>query len=889
MTISQLNRITQEGLLVSPFDIDVVEFSKSEVESAIPTRFKKIVEIFQDNVAIKFRDKLITYSQFNQLTNQLARVLRDDHRVADEPVAYLLGYGVKSIIAIFGILKAGGYYVPIDPNFPVARQKYMIEDLNARIIITDNENLSLASELNTNNASIINLDVIDKDVSMDEVEIDISPNHYACIHYTSGSTGEPKGVIQNHRNLLHATWVAGNLNRYTSNDRVALLHSTGFAASIMPILVTLMNGASLYPFDLKNDLGNLANWLKDERITVYKSVATLFRNLAYCITENDTFPDLRLMSAGGETVHKSDVELFRKHFGRYSIMTHGIGGTEMQMFRTFFIDKNTEIIGNSVPVGYAVEDKEVLILDDQGKKLGCNEEGEIVLHSRYLSPGYWKSPELTQKKFKDDPHNPGVRYYWTGDLGRIDEHGCLFHLGRKDFQVKIRGLRIELGEIESVLMEHEDIKEAVVKVYDRPGYEKRLVAYLVPDNQRPKPTSEELRIYLKKKVPDYMVPSFYVMLDAMPLTATGKINRRLLPSLEEIYNLKEDYVAPRTITEKRLVRIWERVLDLSPIGIRHEFLQLGGHSLLAANLVTEIEAEFGKRLDLASLSEATTIEKMAHLLDEKEFYKSGLILVPIETKGSKPPLYCVHGAGGHVMPFMRLANLLRPHQPVYGLQSKSIEQRQDQVYSLEMMAADYVDAIREHQEDGPYHLAGFSFGGFVAYEMARQLAKDGQKVGLLAILDSLAPSASGYFDALSGWKKLCYKFRSFKYRVKYHWQNISKLPLNEIYDYFRTKMSRPDLQEVIMGDVEDEEVPDYMLDIINSNIAALRKYTPGEYDGQLVLFKSMNHGRGVYYGWQELVNGEVEEYFIPGNHRGVLQDPNVEILAHKLSQLISSQ
>lgn len=863
-----------------------IEFPKADVESSVPERFDKIVRYIPEQTAIKSWEIEFTYKQFDRITNQLARVILRQNQSLENPVAFLLGNGAMPIIAIFGILKAGGFYVSLDPSFPSDRLKYMLEDSRSKMIITDHENHLAARELSQNKLKIINLDNLDPGISDENLNIKISPDALACLQYTSGSTGRPKGVMLDHRYLLHITWDKVNSCGFNPDDRIALLHPIGFAASITPIFGSLLSGATLFPFDLKDGLTYLADWLLEKQITVFGSVPTLYRHVVRSQSEGEIFPHLRLVTLGGEAVLKSDVDLYKRYFSDNSLLRHGIGGTEMGMIRRFWIDKRTEILDDIVPIGYAVEDKEVLIVDEDGNQVGFDEVGEMVIRSRYLSPGYWKRPDLTKSKFRDDPVHEGFRLYWTGDLGRMREDGCLFHLGRKDFQIKIRGFRVELVEIESVLMQYPGIQEAVVITNERPGSEMRLIAYVVYDQEHPFPTTEDLRIFLKKKVPDYMVPFAFVTLDSMPLTPTGKTDRLALPTLEDVFQLDRDYEPPRDEIEMKLVSIWEQVLGLSPIGIHNDFFQLGGHSLSAAKLITETEAAFDKNFDLALLSEAVTIEGMAKILREDGQSVAKTALVSINSSGTRPNLYCVHGVGGHVIPFMKLAEYLGSDQPVYGLQVKSFANKEPNGYSIEQMAGEYLEEIRSMQPGGPYYLAGFSFGGFVAYEMARQLSAKGQQVGMVGIFDTQAANAPGYINSLSYEKKITYHTKRILNKVNYHSQNLKKLHASEVVPYLRNRQVRPTMHEAIMGDVEMEQVPEHLLGIINANMAAMRKYAPGEYKGKVIVFKSNNHGRGVYYGWEELVSGGVEVHYVPGNHRGILQEPNVAHLAEILRNCI---
>jgi amino acid adenylation domain-containing protein len=521
-------------------------FPKDVVDGSIPDRFYEIVKKFPRKVALKFGKSKYTYDQFNRKTNQIAHLIRDQDQDPGKPIAFLMDNGAESILAIIAILKAGGGYLPLDPSFPTERIEFMVDDAGIKTILTNCEFFEMSQKIAPADTVVINLDQIQSGTNDKNLSLDLSPDGLACLHYTSGSTGKPKGVPQNHRNIMHAAWTTVRTNRFRIEDRIALLYSTGFAASTLPIFGSMLIGACLIPFDFRNNLADLAAWLQEERITIFMGVSTLFRHFAMSVRDDQKFPHLRLITAGGEAVLKSDVELYKKHFSQHSLFRHGIGGTEMQAYRYFYINKDTEILGEIVPVGYPVEDKEVLIVDEDGNLVGYDEIGEIVIRSRYLSPGYWRRPELTREKFKNAPDHPGERLYWTGDLGKVQADGCLYHLGRKDFQVKIRGFRVELGEIESRLMLHPQIREAAVILDEHPGYGERLVTYIVLLDELHSPTSEALRLYLKKDLPDFMLPSAFVHLKAMPLTPTGKVNRLELPKLEEVKNLAQDYVPPQT-------------------------------------------------------------------------------------------------------------------------------------------------------------------------------------------------------------------------------------------------------------------------------------------------------------------------------------------------------
>lgn len=865
----------------------ILEFTRAEIEGSIPARFERVADHFSERIAVKDADGALAYWELNQAANRLARAIRAIDAQGEEAIALLLGPGSASIVAVLGILKAGRMYLPLDSSFPPARIEYMLEDSQARLVITNRQNLALARKLAGEKVRCLNLDELEAGLSGENLDLEIPPERLAAMFYTSGSTGKAKGVLQDHRNLLHSAWVNSETNQYVPEDRIALLFSLSFAASCNSMFGALLNGASLLPFDAKTQLHRLPRWLIEEEITIYGSVSTLFRQLGAILTGKEEFPHLRMVSLGGETVLKQDFEIYRKYFPSTCKFRIGLGGTEMLVVRGCIFDKDYIAEENVMPVGYPMPDKEVLLVDESGAEVEVGQVGEIVVRSPYLSPGYWRRPELTREKFVEVA--PGVRQYASGDLGRLAPDGCLHHLGRKDFQVKIRGYRIELGEIESVLMEHPAIREATVVVDAGTGGENRLVAYLVGKAGEAMPSMEEWRLYARKRLPDYMVPFAFVVLDEFPLTPTGKVDRRALPNLAEVLDLEKEYVAPRDELERELTQIWGELLGVSPIGIRNDFFKIGGHSLLAAGLIARVEERYGLRVDLAALAGGATVEGLAEALRAGGWSGKRSRLVVLRGGGDRPPLFCAPGVGGHVLAFRELAESLGAGQPVFGLQSRGLDGSEKPESNLEAIAAEYIREMRKVQPKGPYYLGGFSFGGYVAYEMARQLQAAGEEVGLVAILDAQAGAAPGFERGLTAGRRARYRVRSLLKKYGYHLKNLAGLKPGEMIAYLKKAPDRPNQREAIFGDAEEEDyekVPKYLKAVMAANGEALRKYVPKRYRGKVTVFKSRDHGRGVYYGWEELAEGGVEEYEVPGNHRGILQEPNVQILARQIRACI---
>ena len=601
-----------------------IEFKKEEIEQSIPERFEKMVRMYPDRLAVKTRNHTLTYDALNRFANHVARAIWTQRDEGNKPVALLLEHDVSVIAAILGVLKADKIYVPLDPILPRVRLTKLLEDSQADLVVTNCKNLPLVHEIGRDRPHLINIDEIDSRPPEQNLGLSISPDTCAYVLYTSGSTGQPKGVVQNHRNVLHNIITYTNDIHICVDDHLTLLHSCGFVASVRNLFGALLNGAALFPFDIKEEGSvHLVDWLIQEGITIYHSAPTLFRNVTETLSGEEEFPRLRLIQLGSEQVTIKDVEQYKKHFSGQCIFVNRLGGSETGTFRRYFIDESTLISGSTVPVGYAVEGAEVLLLDEDGKKAGFNEVGEIAVKSRYLALGYWRRPELTKARFLPDSDGEDGCVYRTGDVGLMRPDGCLVYLGRKDFQAKIRGHRIEVTDVETALLHLGMIKEAVVVAWGDDANNKVLVAYIVPAKQ-PAPTVTVLRRALAEKLPDHMLPSAFVVLDALPLTPNGKVDRHALPVPDRARpDLENAFVAPRTSVEEVLARIWSEVLSVDQLGIHDNFFELGGHSLLATQVISRVIKTFRVELPLRSLFESPTVADMAVVITENMANKVG--------------------------------------------------------------------------------------------------------------------------------------------------------------------------------------------------------------------------------------------------------------------------
>ncbi|MCH8061997.1 MAG: non-ribosomal peptide synthetase [Chloroflexi bacterium] len=599
-----------------------VEFKKEWIEQSIPLRFEEAVRRYPDRIAVKTDARELTYVELNGAANRIAHAILGTRGDGEEPVALLFDHGVNGIAAIMGALKAGKTCVLLVPSHPSTRTLHILRDSTAALIVTDSKNLPLAKELAKSSIDVIDIDELNVDLSDENLDIELTTDALAFILYTSGSTGRAKGVSHNHGGVLHMTRVHTNSYHICPEDRVSLLFSPGAIGAAREIIGTLLNGGCLYPFDLKaQGIPNLADWLVGHQITTLRTAGTVFRHFVNGLTGSQEFPNLRLVHIGTEMIYRRDVEQFKKHFSAECILTTGLGMTEISPVLIWYADMETEIEGGTVSGGYAVEGTEIIIVDESDREVAVNEVGEIIVRSPYISPGYWGMPG--QMPTAPALDLPGMSTYRTNDLGRRLPDGRVVCLGRKDFQVNLRGHLIEIADVESALLDLDYVEEAAMMLrVDRNGDE-RLVAYVVPGADAA-PSTSVLRRALSETLPDHMVPSSYVILDALPLAPNGKVDRKSLPVLDKTRpDLDVEFAAPRTPVEVQLSEIWAEALDLDEVGIYDNFFDLGGHSLMASHILSLAIKTFRVELPLKALFESPTVAEMAIVVTEHQADKVG--------------------------------------------------------------------------------------------------------------------------------------------------------------------------------------------------------------------------------------------------------------------------
>jgi amino acid adenylation domain-containing protein len=606
---------------------DFIRFERSEIEQTITSRFEQQVRRNPEKLALKTTRDSYTYSELNAQANRIAHLIAETHGSSNEPVALLFGQDAVLIAAILGTLKAGKIYVPLDPYHPAPRNVDILRDATASVMLTDSAHVAQAEELVSPDVTVLTLDGREMGKSPEDLGLAADPESFAYLFYTSGSTGVPKGLADTHRNVLH------NIMRYTNSlhicadDRLTLLQSASFSGSVSSLFCALLNGATSFPFSLHQEgADRLCSLVSEEGITIYHSVPSIFRLLA---TGNRGYPRLRIIRLEGDQASPRDIALYRAYFPDTCILVNGLGATECGIVRQYFVDKDTPVPESVVPIGFPVEDMEIFLVDESGQEAQPNSVGEIAIRSHYLAPGYWRKPDRTEAAFLADPQGGSARVYRTGDLGRMRADGCLEYLGRKNFQLKIRGQWVALPEIEGVLLGLGSIKEAAVVAREDPTGEQRLVAYVVPTSQ-PAPAVDSLRKALAGALPTYMIPGTFVMLDALPKTDAGKVDRLALPAPARTRLVSAGPAAPaRTPIEAALRAIWTESLDLDEVGIYDNFFELGGDSLLGTRVLVRIHSVFGTDIPLRVLFEQPTVAALATFVEKaRELTKDTLHIRP---------------------------------------------------------------------------------------------------------------------------------------------------------------------------------------------------------------------------------------------------------------------
>ena len=861
---------------------------------------KTIVDLFEeqavktpDNIALIRHEISLTYSQLNMQANILARYLIENGIQGGSNVGLIVTRDFNMVIGMYAILKAGAAYIPIDPEYPADRQKYILRQSSASHVLVDSDYpvTDLISDLTIINFSKVNI----RDTDDTNLQTSIRSRQLAYTIYTSGSTGVPKGVMIEHHSVVNLIlWVNENFN-ITSSDRVLFITSMCFDLSVYDIFGLLSAGGSVVIANQEEviDVQKLKDYLMEYKITFWDSVPTTMNYLVRELkASNQPYvqESLRLIFLSGDWIPVKLPTEIKDYFPNADVISLG-GATEGTVWSNFYPVKKVMPTWTSIPYGKPIANNFFYVLNEQLKPVPIGIAGELFIGGVGVARGYANDQDKTKYAFITDPFNKkaGGRMYRTGDLGRLMPDGNLEFLGRKDSQIKIRGYRVELGEIENVLNKSSLINQAVVIARSDKEGNKTLVAFVVSNSDYF--DKKEIMAYLKSKLPDYMVPSVVEQLDKFPLTSNGKIDKKALLIMEVTDTVSNVYTPPQNEKQVKLAEIWQEILGVKRIGIHDNFFELGGHSLMAVRMMTKLETDLGVQLPLSILFKFPTINSLLSSIEKnnQDLDVSWKSLVPIKASGNKMPIYIIHGSGLNVLNFNNIARHVDMEQPVFGLQAKGLNGVEDPFDDMKRIAESYIKEIIEHNPSGPYAIAGYSFGGYVAVEMRNQLELMGKRVKLLAIFDTNAVE-SAHFQTWE--KRISEKLK--KQIPKFLWilKSLYSKPKTTLkYQFyllsglFKTVSRLPASNKVDAGSFYTQ------LDKINEkHWYAFLRYNLTPFNDKVYLFRAKERIYYVndfkYLGWKKYAKKGVVVYEVPGDHKTMLLPPNAMDFARSLQHAL---
>ncbi len=852
---------------------------------------RTVIDLFEaqaarapEAIAVSLAGRGLSYRELDRRALAIAQTLRGLGVGRDAVVGISLDRSFDMLISVLAVLKAGGAYVALDPAYPEERLAYILGDAQPRVLLT---RLSQRAQFPGYRGRVLAVDAIgvgnidpgDELPAGLRSAMDPCGRSLAYVVYTSGSTGTPKGVAVEHGPLVNLISWQLRTSRVGFGQRTLQFTSLAFDVSFQEIFATWCAGGTLVLIDepARRDPEALYDLIEQQRIARLFLPYAALQSLALAAAARGAAPQsLREVMVAGEALRiTSHIAALFARLPDCTLINQ-YGPSEAAVIVTAFpLQGEPREWPALPPIGRPIDNVRILILDDSRRPAAIGVPGEIYIGGAALARGYLNSPELTDEKFVADWSGNaafGARLYRTGDLGRRLPDDNIEFLGRLDRQIKLRGYRIEPGEIEVVLAQHQEVRQAVVKLYEPTPGDRRLVAYVVlqPGAQ---PTNADLIAYLNGRLPRFMVPSTIVFVDAIPVTPSGKIDLARLPEpIARPHPGTATQVAPRNELERRLATIWARVLKVKSVGPSDNFFEMGGDSLLALGLAAEIESAFARTVPLGVIFAAPTIEQLAAMLDRDDALPTAFSLVPVQTTGAGPPIFLVHWIPRDLV--RRLGRERQIYGLAYGLAAQTTNRSGVLPDRVEDLAAQYLDEMRAVQPHGPYTLIGYSAGGLAALEMARQLREQGERVGFLGLIDTLVQSR--YPES---------EFERFPLHVKVI--KILQLPPAEIW----LAVKRHPLLRRLWPGSRQSAAANRLEDLLNEslwNSKLWTAYVPEPYSGAVTLFAAKSPWSltlrypAVAPAWRELTDDQVEIHEVPGRHFSVVRDPNARALAAKL-------
>jgi amino acid adenylation domain-containing protein len=826
--------------------------------------------------AVEFGSQTLNYAELDEQSNRIAGYLRQQGVEPGSLVGVCLDASLMLLPALLGIMKTGAAYLPLDPGYPGERLAFMLSDSQVDLILTQTDlvdRLPAGTELVCLDAEWEAIQQSSRPALHDRPQ----PEDLAYVIYTSGSTGKPKGTLLTHRGLANQVQAFARALEIKPGSRLVHIFSISFDGTVLEFFCTLAAGATLILTRREQVLSatELSEMLKQKQVNT-----GVFPPSLLGLLPEDELPGLHRVGSAGEAC---PVDLARR-WASGRVFFNAYGPTEITVAAAVYRAEG-ELPGDlrRVPIGKLLPNYHGYVLDRCLRPMPVGVPGELYIGGVGVARGYLNRPELTAERFVPDPFAgvTGARMYRTGDRVCWREDGTLDYLGRLDDQVKIRGYRIELGEVEAAIRQHPAVQACTATAWPDTGIPepgiRRLAAYVV---LRPGAALElsELRAFLRPNLPEYMFPTELMILEALPVNASGKLDRKKLPQLGAGHLLTHrELINPRDVFESQVWQIWEDVLGVHPIGMEENFFDLGGHSLSAIRLVARVKEQLGIDLSISALFANPTIEMLAAALRSTKPEEEPPALVSIQPLGSKPALYFVHPSGGSVHWYFELALALGQNQPFYGFQAQGLDGRQPLHTRIEDMAAWYVDALRAFQPQGPYRLGGWSMGVIVAYEMARQLADMGEEVAFLGMLDQgpVLPLEKLADDA-------AYLVQLFGEQVPMELDHLRTLNPDDQVAWVLEKARE-------VGFVFPETTFDQFrrfIQVLSTHTEAWREYLLRPYTGRITVFRAAtqayDHSLPPDLGWGALAMGGVEVHEVPGDHLSMIHDPHVVELAQKI-------
>ncbi|NJN13548.1 MAG: amino acid adenylation domain-containing protein, partial [Richelia sp. RM1_1_1] len=883
--LSLLNSSEREKLLFK-FNQTHADYPQ---DATLHQLFEEQVEQTPDSLALISESEKLTYRQLNHRVNQFVYYLQKQGVTTCSLVALCLERDLDMVVGILAILKAGGTYIPLDPSYPESRLNFMLADSQASLLITKQE---ILEKISLSSAKTICLDIHKEKIAQESIENPInisSSDNLAYIIYTSGSTGTPKGVLGTHGgtvNGLHWLW---KTYPFTEGEVCCQKTAISFVDSVWEIFAPLLQGVPTVIISNANVLNSqlFIETLAHHKVTRIVLVPSLLRllldNYSHLVKK---LSQLKLWITSGEALSVNLVRTFQELIPEAKLINL-YGSSEVSANATYYDTSLLQNQAHNVSIGRPIYNTQIYVLNQDLQPTPVGVFGELYVGGDGLAKGYLHRRELTQERFIDSPFIPGNKIYKTGDLVRYLKDGSLEYLGRSDEQVKIRGFRVELGEIATVITQHPDVQESVV-IEGKDAQENQcLIAYLVTEKED---ITAQLLPYLQHKLPSYMLPSAFVVLDALPLTPNGKVDKRALPNNEMIrQNTNKSFVAPRNFTELALVKMWENLLNTSPIGVTDNFFELGGHSFLAVRLMALIQDRFGHNLPLSTLFENPTIEKLAAVVTQPPRKSSNSHLVAINSSGDKTPFFCIHGAGGNISPYFNISRRLGEDYPFYALED-SLEQDRPEIISVEETATRYLQEIRKVQPNSPYLLGGHCYGGVLAFEIARQLHNQGDTVDLLVVIDAILPETIIEPTDDDDAKFLLRIAQSMKtdsdVDLSVPFEELRDLPLTEKLNLINKKAN------FIFSDAEIQDFLRFY-ELFKAHVQAMRSYVPLCYPDSITLFRASEKivhdfdnpewsTNDPLLGWGKCSSQPIQFIDVPGDHFSIFVEPHIQELAKQL-------